>query len=390
MSLPLVSRSPDLQQLVAEGYELSIVSDHLVVGHVPFVNQSGEVEYGQLICELIDNGGRTGRPDPHTAHFTGVPHDARGNRLDKVINSVGEFTIAPGLSAKSYLSSKPAVGYYDDYHAKVVQYVKGISGHAAAVDSTATAKTFRAMPLPETDSVFEYLDSASSRAGISELSNRLAAPIAIIGLGGTGAYVLDFVAKTHATEIHLWDGDVFSAHNAFRTPGAASADEINACPLKVDYLANTYRAMRRGIVSHPVYVDESNIHELASMSFVFITMDTGPAKKLIIAKLVELGIPFVDTGMGVKKQRDALAGIIRVTTGTPGHTDHLDSHISYSDEQDDEYDRNIQVADLNAVNAGYAVMKWKKFMNFYLDLEHEQQTTLTISGNHVANSEQLQ
>ncbi|WP_318271316.1 ThiF family adenylyltransferase [Sphingobacterium cellulitidis] len=40
--------------------------------------------------------------------------------------------------------------------------------------------------------------------------------IAIIGLGGTGAYILDMVAKTPVKEIHLFDGDSFDQHNAFR------------------------------------------------------------------------------------------------------------------------------------------------------------------------------
>jgi hypothetical protein len=33
--------------------------------------------------------------------------------------------------------------------------------------------------------------------------------IAIIGLGGTGSYVLDLAAKTPVKEIHLFDGDKF-------------------------------------------------------------------------------------------------------------------------------------------------------------------------------------
>jgi hypothetical protein len=34
--------------------------------------------------------------------------------------------------------------------------------------------------------------------------------------------VLDFTAKTHVKEIHLFDGDTFFQHNAFRAPGAAN------------------------------------------------------------------------------------------------------------------------------------------------------------------------
>ena len=42
------------------------------------------------------------------------------------------------------------------------------------------------------------------------------------------------------------------------------------------------------------------------MDFVFVCVDSGEAKKLIIEKLEEFDIPFVDVGMGVRLgRRDA-------------------------------------------------------------------------------------
>jgi tRNA A37 threonylcarbamoyladenosine dehydratase len=47
---------------------------------------------------------------------------------------------------------------------------------------------------------------AASRAGITAISARLSMfRIAIVGLGGTGSYVLDLVAKSAVREIHLFD-----------------------------------------------------------------------------------------------------------------------------------------------------------------------------------------
>ncbi len=51
--------------------------------------------------------------------------------------------------------------------------------------------------------------------------------MAIIGVGGTGSYILDLIAKTSVKEIHLFDGDTFDSHNAFRSPGIATLDEVN-------------------------------------------------------------------------------------------------------------------------------------------------------------------
>jgi tRNA A37 threonylcarbamoyladenosine dehydratase len=70
------------------------------------------------------------------------------------------------------------------------------------------------------DSPFNYIDDASGRAGITAHTNRLSlARVAIVGLGGTGSYVLDLVVKTPVREIHAFDGDWFVQHNAFRSPG---------------------------------------------------------------------------------------------------------------------------------------------------------------------------
>ncbi|EPR17927.1 hypothetical protein M527_14495 [Sphingobium indicum IP26] len=43
--------------------------------------------------------------------------------------------------------------------------------------------------------------------------------VAIIGLGGTGAYILDFIARTHLEKIGLFDDDKVHIHTLFRIPG---------------------------------------------------------------------------------------------------------------------------------------------------------------------------
>ncbi len=51
------------------------------------------------------------------------------------------------------------------------------------------------------------------------------------------------------------------------------------------------------------------------------------------------------------------------------------------------YDTNIQIADLNALNAALAVIKWKKLCGFYLDLDQEHHSTYTLDGNAMDNEE---
>jgi hypothetical protein len=198
------------------------------------------------------------------------------------------------------------------------------------------------------------------------------------------------VAKTPVDEIHLFDGDQFLQHNAFRAPGAPALEALEGGPNKATYFAKLYDRMHKGINAHPYFLDESNIHELDSMDFVFICMDKGESKRTVVERLRARGTPFIDVGMGVYLVDNALGGIIRVTTGTAEKSDHLDSPVilPVSDGGiNNEYNRNIQVADLNALNAALAVMRWKKLRGFYHDLGHEHFASFTIERATLINEE---
>src|SRR5439155_2023452 len=126
------------------------------------------------------------------------------------------------------------------------------------------------------DSPFNYIDTASARADINMISRKLAVEkLAIVGLGGTGSYLLDLLAKTPAKEIHLFDGDKFSSHNAFRAPGAALKEDLQKQPFKVDYFKAIYGVMHNGIIAHAEHVTPSNVEQLRGMSCVFLCMGAG-------------------------------------------------------------------------------------------------------------------
>ena len=72
------------------------------------------------------------------------------------------------------------------------------------------------------------------------------------------------MAKTPVNEIHLYDGDTFSNHNAFRSPGAASLEELKARPLKVTYFRDAYSKMHRRVIAHQDYLDDASVQELRS------------------------------------------------------------------------------------------------------------------------------
>jgi len=162
---------------------------------------------------------------------------------------------AENVTVNHQFSSKPVViGAFPNYYDKMTAYANILTSHAEALEPGVKAQTFPPIPTSEDESIFQYLDTATSRAGIGAINAKLElGKVAIVGVGGTGAYVLDLVSKTPVKEIHLFDGDFFLNHNAFRAPGAASLEELNARPKKVAYLKERYSKMHRGIVSHDRY-----------------------------------------------------------------------------------------------------------------------------------------
>jgi tRNA A37 threonylcarbamoyladenosine dehydratase len=376
-----------------EGYDIEVRSGHLLVKSVPYVNSKGEVRRGTLVTPLGDvSGDVTHQPSEHTAYFIG-DHPCRpdGSLIEQIKHSSETKLLVRGVVVNHMFSAKPKPGgRYRDYHHKMATYVGLVSGPARSIDSTATAQTCVVVEPPEDDSPFNYLDSASTRAGISAVTAKLEGKkIAIVGVGGTGSYVLDLVAKTPVSEIHLYDGDAFSNHNAFRSPGAPSLEELKERPLKATYFRDRYSKMHRKVFSHEAFLNEENINELRPMDFVFLCLDRGGDKRLIVERMEEWGLPFIDVGMGVDLAGDALRGILRVTTSTAQKRDHLRKRVSFSDGGvENDYSRNIQIADLNALNGALAVIKWKKLCGFYQDLEKEHCTAYTINGNSIANEDQ--
>lgn len=217
MSQQLISRSPDLKRLQDEGFELEVLAGHLLVHSVPYVNARREVARGTLVTDLTLAGDVTTRPGVHIAYFIGDhPCTTAGVEIAqiKLANGVPP-PVAHGIPAQHSFSNKPAAGYAD-YYEKMTRYIEIISAPAAAINPSANARTFKVIESTEMESVFQYVDTASSRSGIAALQQKLAmGRVAIVGLGGTGSYVLDLVAKTPVGQIHLFDGDLFLQHNAF-------------------------------------------------------------------------------------------------------------------------------------------------------------------------------
>ena len=388
MLLAQINRSSDLKKLVDEGFEIEVKGGHLLVHHIPYVNSTREIKYGTLITALSLNNDVTIKPDTHVLGFMGEhPCNKDGSIIAAIQHSSPNQQVADGIIMNHTFSNKPPNGYENYYH-KVAQYEKIISAPAKSLDKLVTAQTFKVLESTENESVFLYTDSNSSRSNISHLNEKFKGQrIGIIGLGGTGSYVLDLIAKAPVDEILLFDDDEFLQHNAFRSPGAASVEILNNRIMKVAYYASVYAQMRRGIKAFPEKVTDVNIGLLEGLSYVFVCIDSNSARSMIISKLREFGVTFIDVGLGVNMAEENLVGTLRVTVGTPSKHDHIPNRIGAAETDDNEYATNIQIADLNAFNALMAVVKWKKLCGFYQDLKEEHNTTFTINTGQLIHED---
>lgn len=393
MSHQLISRSPHLLRLRNEGYNLGIMGSYLLVRDVPYVNAQRQVCKGVLVVMLDLTADVAERPNDHTAHFIGeTPCDSQGSPLEQIINNSNPNQLLPELTVNHYFSAKPRTGNYADYYEKVSLYVAMLCGPANALDKDVTAKTFSPIRSDAEESVFTYTDTASARAGIgmpTEKFKRL--KIAIVGLGGTGAYIVDQVSKTPVAEIHMYDGDALQQHNAFRFPGAVPFAALERGMKKVEYLHEVFSAMHRHIIPHPCMITAGNVGELRAFDYVFLCVDNTKARELVVKELRGTQTSLIDVGMGVHLvgETQQVWGTCRVTTLTPEHHDHADRTMPLTEnDAEDIYRSNIQIADLNALNAVLAVGMWKRLCGFYSDNSQADHITYSTNLNEMGNSEE--
>jgi hypothetical protein len=120
-----------------------------------------------------------------------------------------------------------------------------------------------------------------------------------------------------------------------------------------------------------------------------LCVDKGAARQAVFAALAEQEVIVIDAGMGVQLSEDGrtLIGICRVTTSTPETRERALATVPSVDRADDLYGSNIQIADLNCLNATMAVIRWKRMVGFYWDVRNEVTSTFTVASNQLANTE---
>lgn len=372
----LASRNPDLQRLLDKGYALALDSDYLVVRDIPYLDSAGQLQWSAFIAKLVLEDETKVSPDDHQIYFAAP----RPFGLDgQVVRGLGGGNAQLGLSdrcsdvvVKQRFSHKPKENGqfrpYVDHFEKIESYVAMVCGPAMAKFGV-DPYTFRECEEEMPNSVFKLRDTMTSRAEISDLAQLFKNDvIAIIGLGGSGSYVLDFMVKTPVREIRGFDSDSFFVHNAFRSPGRLDIEEgAELRQSKADVYQKRYENFRHGLNIKPLFIDEMSAAELVGVTFAFVSVDKGSSRKRIIDLLIMLRIPFIDVGMGLNRHGGPISGTLRTTffSQDDGHIVRSKGYVPETDPPNDIYKSGIQIAELNALNAALAVLRFKQIRGFY-------------------------
>ena len=105
------------------------------------------------------------------------------------------------------------------------------------------------------------------------------------------------------------------------------------------------------------------------MTFAFVCVDKGSARSQIFDLLISESIPFIDVGMGLNRKREPVNGMMRATYYSAENAQAVrDKGLAeMSDLPDDIYRTNIQISEINALNACLAVIRFKQLRGFYFE-----------------------
>ena len=254
----------------------------------------------------------------------------------------------------------------------VYRYAKHIVGAVKAKDPKII---FRPEQGP-----FRIPNTYEARAELGPVQDRIREQrIAIIGLGGTGAYVLDLVAKTPVAEIHLLDSDFIDWHNFMRAPGAPTCAEIalqrrKDRPRKVDYYLSKYTSLRDSIQAHPFLLNKDNSTEFLSknpVDYAFVCIDqrqdsSSPRQDDVYSTLSEARIPFIDSGVSITLDDHTIRGAVTISTYAAGCQKWKDAIPNAKVEGNMPSYRNVQLPEVNALAASLAVVEWRRRTEQYV------------------------
>ena len=379
MSNSLISRNNDLSALVEAGYRIKIRGAYLVVEGIPYVAECGGIKKADIVTSLELSGETTKPPSDHTVWWTGeMPHTSNGESMETYLccnKWEAGWDIGEGTTVYMQWSRKPQKGSttrgYKNYQEKIETYVSEVAGQAES-KQPGILMTARSGGDPEVESNtrFMYLNTSTYRDGTRGAEQNIEEEVvAVVGVGGSGSYLVDVLAKTNIKELHIYDDDVMEQHNAFRVAGVARIGELGSGKHKVEWHRERYSEIRKeGLYAHAVKIDDENMECLKTCTTVFIAVDKLGIRRRIQKACSEMGVLHVSVGIGLEmegEKNNEIGGMVKIETNYQVVRYKEQEDGSPENGEDDVYGSNIQTAELNMLGAALAIMEWKARRGVY-------------------------
>ncbi len=233
-------------------------------------------------------------------------------------------------------------------------------------------RDIRPQPLPVATVVSDVFDRQVRLLG-SEGQRRLAkSKVAIVGLGGIGSLVADYLSRLGVERFVLIDPDAVEASNLSRIAGSKPSDAKRRT-LKVDVTTRLIRSVRRSatIAAFPADVANSTVaRELCDCDYIFVAADSMRARLVCNAVVQQYLIPGVQLGSKIRATTDGqLLDILSANRPLrPGHgclwCNQLIDPTELALEAKSDHERreqaygvrepNPSVISLNAISAAHA------------------------------------
>ncbi len=183
--------------------------------------------------------------------------------------------------------------------------------------------------------------------------------VAIVGLGGVGAWIADFAVKSDAREVRGWDHDCIEPKNVLRMPGALDPQEWIGKP-KAEWFQETYGRIHKGVYGYNMRVRADNVQSVVEgATFAFVAVDCAEDRMVVCDSLADAGIPFVVAGLSLVRQDKRVRVAMRVVTADPGAPSWRQAIPQVGQSGQDDYG-SLDMPDVYAMAAGWAVQSWRK------------------------------
>lgn len=136
--------------------------------------------------------------------------------------------------------------------------------------------------------------------------------IAIIGCGGQGGYLLEYLARLGVAEIYFWDGDIYEESNLNRQIGCNHQTiGLNKAIVMEKYLTEINNSILYH--SNPWFFGDkdSDFFDLLQCDFIIMAADGSQNPQTfrnIVKQAIQQGIPCIDEGL------QGLGGFISIIT----------------------------------------------------------------------------